>query len=65
MIIKKTDFIFNIYKDQQGKNPSITIDEYGKNYSYNVRGRNEREVTHLLILNFKSTRQKQNAQLFL
>lgn len=58
IIIKKTDFIFNIYKEQQIKNPNITIDEYDKNYSYNVRGRNEREVTHLLILNYKPTNEK-------
>ena len=63
MVIKKTDFIFNIYKEQQHKNPKIVIDEYGKNYSYNVRGRNEREVTHLLILNYKPAIEKQNAQL--
>jgi len=63
MIIKKTDFIFNIYKEQQKINPEIVIDEYGKNYSYNVRGRNEREVTHLLILNYKPVIEKQNTQL--
>jgi DNA adenine methylase len=63
MIIKKTDFIYNIYKEQQRINPRIVIDEYGKNYSYNVRGRNEREVTHLLILNYKPTTEKQNVQL--
>lgn len=63
MIIKKTDFISDIYKEQQKKNPRIIIDEYGKNYSYNVRGRNEREVTHLLILNYKPTIEKQNVQL--
>ncbi len=63
MIIKKTDFIFRIYREQQEKNPKIIIDEYGKNYSYNVRGRNEREVTHLLILNYKPATEKQNTQL--
>ena len=52
IIIKKTDFIFNIYSEQQNRNGNITIKEYGKNYSYNVRGRNERDVTHLLILNY-------------
>lgn len=55
MIIKKTDFIDKIYKEQQKINPNITIDEYDKNYTYNVRGRNERGVTHLLILNYKPT----------
>jgi DNA adenine methylase len=60
MVIKKTDFIAEIYKEQQRINPNITINEYDKNYSYNVRGRNEREVTHLLILNFKSACLKKN-----
>ncbi len=52
MIIKKTDFIADIYKNQQNRNSNIVISEYGKNYSYNVRGRNKREVTHLLISNY-------------
>lgn len=65
MIIKKTDFIFNLYKEQQKKCPNITIDEYGKNYSYNVRGRNEREVTHLLILNYRPIRERHSVQLSL
>jgi len=63
MIIKRTDFIYNIYKKEQEKNPKIRIDQYGKNYSYNVRGRNEREVTHLLITNYDFDLVKRNAQL--
>lgn len=65
MIVKKTDFIFRIYKEQQSKNANITINEYGKNYTYNVRGRNDRDVTHLLILNYSPTRVKQSEQLSL
>lgn len=62
MIIKKTDFMSEIYAKQQQINPNITIDEYGKNYSYNVRGRNQRDVTHLLILNYKPIKMKRNVQ---
>lgn len=63
MIIKKTDFITNIYKELQNTSNNITIEEYGKNYSYNIRGRNEREVTHLLILNYTPEKIKSNVQL--
>lgn len=58
IIIKKTEFIWEIYKNQQKKNRNITIAEYGKNYTYNVRGRNERDVTHLLITNYTPTKQQ-------
>ena len=63
MIIKKTNFIDNIYKKQQKINPQITISEYKKNYSYNVRGRNQREVTHLLILNYQPEKARNDVQL--
>lgn len=63
MIIKKTDFILNLYENQQKNNQDIIIKQYGKNYSYNVRGRNEREVTHLLILNYKPVSERKNEQL--
>lgn len=53
VIIKKTDFIYQIYSQQQKQNSNISINEYGKNYTYNMRGRNERDVTHLLILNYQ------------
>lgn len=63
MIIKKTDFISDIYTKQQKQNPNISIDEYGKNYTYNMRGRNERDVTHLLILNYQPPIKQHNVQL--
>ncbi len=63
MIIKKTDFINKIYRDQQRQNSLISINEYGKNYSYNVRGRNKRSVTHLLILNYKPEKPMNGVQL--
>lgn len=63
LIIKKTSFIFDIYTKQQKLNRNIVISEYGKNYSYNVRGRNKRSVTHLLILNYDPQEFRSNAQL--
>ncbi|GAG40048.1 unnamed protein product, partial [marine sediment metagenome] len=63
MIIKKTDFIHNIYQKQQKINSQVTIGEYKKNYSYNVRGRNQREVTHLLILNYQPEEARNDVQL--
>lgn len=63
IIIKKTDFIDSIYKKEQDVNPNIRIKEYGKNYSYNVRGRNKRDVIHLLILNYNPQSIKRSGQL--
>lgn len=48
MIIKETEFIKELYKDLK----NINIDEFEKQYKYNVRGRNNRDVNHLVIYNF-------------
>lgn len=48
LIIKKTPFIYNLYKDKKG----IKIDKFEKTYLYNVKGRNDRDVEHLVIYNF-------------
>ncbi|MEJ5995477.1 DNA adenine methylase [Pedobacter sp. Du54] len=47
VVIKETPFIRNLYT-----HPAITIATFEKNYTYNVRGRNNRGVTHLIITNF-------------
>ena len=49
MIIKKTSFILGLYKNIK----KIYIEEFDKNYTYNVRGRNSRKANHLIIYNFK------------
>lgn len=46
LIIKNTDFIYDLYK------LDFNILSFKKNYTYNVRSRNERGVTHLIIKNF-------------
>lgn len=48
LIIKKTPFIYNLYKNKKG----IKIDKFAKTYLYNVKGRNDREVEHLIVYNF-------------
>jgi len=48
LIIKKTPFIFNLYSNKKG----IKIDKFEKKYLYNVKGRNDRNVEHLVVYNF-------------
>lgn len=47
VVIKETEFIRKIYTD-----PAVKIVTFDKNYTYNIRGRNERGVTHLIITNY-------------
>lgn len=47
MVIKRTDFIYNLYNRQ-----GINIISYDHKYGINIKNRNEREVTHLLITNY-------------
>lgn len=46
LVIKNTDFIYNLYVN------NFNILSFDKNYSYNVRSRNERVVEHLIITNY-------------
>jgi len=48
MIIKDTDYISSLYENKKG----IIIESFEKSYLYNVRGRNDRLVNHLIIRNF-------------
>ena len=48
LIIKKTEYIESLYKNKKG----IYIDNFEKKYTYNVRGRNNRDVEHLIIFNY-------------
>ncbi len=50
LIIKDTDFIFNLYKSFK----NVSVLRFDKQYTYNVRSRNDRTATHLLITNIKS-----------
>ncbi|MDH5646659.1 MAG: DNA adenine methylase, partial [Candidatus Heimdallarchaeota archaeon] len=53
LIIQGNGFVTDLYKQAQVNDPNIEIIRYDKQYTYNVRGRNERETSHLLIKNFK------------
>ena len=45
LIIKNTEYIYNLYKDY------FRILSFDKNYTYNVRSRNDRSTEHLIITN--------------
>lgn len=47
LIIKNTPFIYSLYKNKK----NIKIDKFEKKYLYNVKGRNNRDVEHLVIYN--------------
>lgn len=47
LIIKNTDFIFNLYNK-----PGIKIQSFEKNYTVSFMNRNDKKVTHLLITNY-------------
>ena len=46
LIIKKTDFIYDLYKE-------FNIYEYDKNYLVSFKNRNSKDVKHLLITNYE------------
>ncbi len=48
VVIKDTPFIRSLYIDE-----GVNINIFSKNYRYNVRGRNNRTVQHLVITNYK------------
>ena len=45
LVIKNTDFIYSLYEKD------FSILSFDKQYTYNVRSRNERDVEHLIITN--------------
>jgi DNA adenine methylase len=48
LVIKNTPFIYSLYADK----PGIRMVAFDKKYLYNVRGRNDREVEHLIVFNY-------------
>jgi DNA adenine methylase len=49
MVIKETDFINSLYKNQQG----LFVESFEKTYLYNIKGRNNRGVSHLIVSNYR------------
>jgi DNA adenine methylase len=60
MVIKETAFIRSLYTSG-----NCRFIEFDKTYTYNVRGRNNREAKHLIIINYEAGGQKLNRQLSL
>lgn len=60
LVIQRTEFIDGLYarvaEERQERGEPFFSRAYGKTYGYNVRGRNERRATHLLIGNYRPTR---------
>jgi DNA adenine methylase len=48
LIIKNTPLIYSLYNK-----PGIKIESFEKQYLYNVKGRNNRDVEHLIVRNFQ------------
>lgn len=48
LIIKETEFIRELYTHEK-----CTLISFDKTYTYNVRGRNNRDTKHLIIINYK------------
>ena len=46
LIIKNTEYIYKLYKS------NFKIIPFEKKYTYNIRGRNNKKVTHLIVTNF-------------
>lgn len=46
IVIKKTDFIYNLYKN------NFKIEDFNKKYLTNMRNRNNKDVKHLIITNY-------------
>lgn len=49
LVIKNTPFIYSLYADK----PGMRMAAFDKKYLYNVRGRNDREVEHLIVYNYE------------
>lgn len=52
LIVKNTELMRELYFDIAANNPRFTVGGYSQKYGYNMRGRNERAVEHLLITNY-------------
>lgn len=49
LVIKNTPFVLSLYENQ----PKIHILNFWKKYSYNMKGRNNRDTEHLIITNYQ------------
>lgn len=55
MVIARTDFIEKLYLDAAKRSVRpLIVESYDKLYSYNTKGRNDRQAKHLAIRNYES-----------
>jgi len=68
LVIQETEFVRGLYealgRERRARGMPFGIHSYGKTYGYNVRGRNERRTTHLLILNYEPPPRASQGELF-
>lgn len=50
LVIKYTPFVMSLYEKQ----PGVLINNFYKQYAYNIKGRNDRNTEHLIITNYKN-----------
>lgn len=62
LVIKKSDLIWKLYNELDEPSNNVSILAYDKKYTYNVRGRNDRDVSHLLITNYDAEMVKSEGQ---
>ena len=52
LVIKKTDFIYDLYAED------FNVLSFDKQYTYNICNRNDREVKHLIITNYELPKER-------
>lgn len=52
LVIKKTDFVYDLYAED------FNVLSFDKQYTYNICNRNDREVKHLIITNYKPQKEQ-------
>jgi DNA adenine methylase len=68
LVIQETEFVRGLYEElgrrRRARGLPFGLHSYGKTYGYNVRGRNERRTTHLLVLNYDPPPREGQMELF-
>lgn len=49
LVVKQTPLMESLYREVASMRPGVTLREFDKKYGYNVKGRNDRDVVHLLV----------------
>jgi len=57
LIIKETPLIRSLYDNEDARRRGVRMEGFEKKYNYNVKGRNTRDTTHLIIHNLSRAKQ--------